>query len=90
LKSIPRLLRLERLCPGFRLLIGKRWNEFLLPLVFNSCARKAAIVLTFGKAPPRPVVIPAYREVPVFVVRNNLKNAGISRDEYFKLLEQCR
>jgi hypothetical protein len=22
--------------------------------------------------------------------RNNLKTAGISRDEYFKLLEQCR
>jgi predicted RNA binding protein YcfA (HicA-like mRNA interferase family) len=38
----------------------------------------------------RPVVIPAYREVPVFVIRNNLKTAGISRDEYFKLLEQCR
>jgi predicted RNA binding protein YcfA (HicA-like mRNA interferase family) len=38
----------------------------------------------------RPVVIPAYREVPVFVIRNNLKTAGISRDEYFRLLEQCR
>jgi predicted RNA binding protein YcfA (HicA-like mRNA interferase family) len=34
----------------------------------------------------RPVVIPAYREVPVFVIRNNLKTAGISRDEYFALL----
>ncbi len=37
----------------------------------------------------RPVVIPAYREVPVFVIRNNLKTAGISRDEYFRLLEKC-
>lgn len=38
----------------------------------------------------RPVVIPAYREVPMFVIRNNLKSAGLSRDEYFRLLEQCR
>lgn len=38
----------------------------------------------------RPVVIPAYREIPVFIIRNNLKTAGISRDEYFRLLEQHR
>jgi predicted RNA binding protein YcfA (HicA-like mRNA interferase family) len=38
----------------------------------------------------RPVVIPTYREVPVFVIRNNLKTAGISRDDYFRLLEQFR
>ena len=38
----------------------------------------------------RPVVIPVYREVPVFIIRNNLKTAGVSRDEYFRLLEQCR
>jgi predicted RNA binding protein YcfA (HicA-like mRNA interferase family) len=38
----------------------------------------------------RPVVIPAYREVPVFVIRNNLKTAGISRDEYFALLQKAK
>jgi len=36
----------------------------------------------------RPVVIPAYREVPVFIIRNNLKTAGLSRDEDFRLLAQ--
>jgi predicted RNA binding protein YcfA (HicA-like mRNA interferase family) len=38
----------------------------------------------------RPVVIPTYREVPVFVIRNNLKTAGLSRDDYFRLLAECR
>ncbi len=38
----------------------------------------------------RPVVIPTYREVPVFIIRNNLKTAGISREEFFRLLEQSR
>jgi predicted RNA binding protein YcfA (HicA-like mRNA interferase family) len=35
----------------------------------------------------RPIVIPTYDEVPIFVIRNNLRTAGLSRDEYFKLLE---
>ena len=38
----------------------------------------------------RPVVIPAHKDVPVFVIRNNLKTAGLSRDEYFRLLEQVK
>ena len=38
----------------------------------------------------RPVVIPVYHEVSVFIIRNNLRTAGISRDEYFRFLEQCR
>ena len=38
----------------------------------------------------RPVVIPTYRDVPVFIIRNNLKTANISREEYFRLLERAR
>jgi predicted RNA binding protein YcfA (HicA-like mRNA interferase family) len=36
---------------------------------------------------PRPIVIPIYDEVPVSIIRTNLKTAGISRQEYFRLLE---
>lgn len=38
----------------------------------------------------RPVVIPTYREIPVFIIRNNLKTAGLSREDCFRLLEACR
>ncbi len=38
----------------------------------------------------RPIVIPTYDEVPVSIIRNNLKTAGIPRDEYFRLLGQVR
>ncbi len=34
----------------------------------------------------RPIVIPMYKSVPVFIVLNNLKTAGISREEYLALL----
>jgi predicted RNA binding protein YcfA (HicA-like mRNA interferase family) len=36
---------------------------------------------------PRPVVIPDWREVPVFIIKNNLRTASLSREEYFSLLE---
>ena len=36
----------------------------------------------------RPVVIPGWDEVPVFIIKNNLRTAGLSRDEYFTLLSQ--
>lgn len=37
---------------------------------------------------PRPIVIPTYDEIPVSIIRNNLKTAGISREEYFRLLKK--
>jgi len=38
----------------------------------------------------RPVVIPTNDEVPVAIIHNNLKTAGISREEYFRLIEEAR
>lgn len=37
----------------------------------------------------RPVVIPDWDEVPVFIIKNNLRTAGLSRDEYFALLDRA-
>ena len=37
----------------------------------------------------RPVVLPTYDEVPIAVIRINMKTAGMSRDEYFRLLEEA-
>jgi predicted RNA binding protein YcfA (HicA-like mRNA interferase family) len=36
----------------------------------------------------RPVVIPRWEKVPVFIILNNLRTAGITRDRYFELLAQ--
>ena len=35
----------------------------------------------------RPIVVPTYDEVPVSIIRNNLKTAGISREEFLALLK---
>lgn len=36
----------------------------------------------------RPIVIPKWDPVPVFIIQNNLRTAGMSRDRYFELLAQ--
>lgn len=35
----------------------------------------------------RPLVIPVYDQVPVFIVKNLLRTAGMSRERYFELLQ---
>ncbi|PYU21297.1 MAG: hypothetical protein DMG32_20975 [Acidobacteria bacterium] len=35
----------------------------------------------------RPVVVPRYDPLPVFIIKNVLRTAGISRERYFELLE---
>lgn len=35
---------------------------------------------------PRPVVVPRYNPLPVFIIKNALRTAQISRERYFKLL----
>lgn len=53
------------------------------------CVRTEGDHMVFTKeGVNRPVVVPKYAAVPVFVIKNNLRTAGISRDRYFELLGQ--
>jgi len=36
----------------------------------------------------RPVVIPKYKEVPVFIIRNNMKVIGMSREKYAEFMKK--
>jgi predicted RNA binding protein YcfA (HicA-like mRNA interferase family) len=54
-----------------------------------TCARTEGDHMVFVKrGVPRPVIVPKYAAVPVFIIKNNLKTGGISRDRYFELLGQ--
>jgi hypothetical protein len=35
----------------------------------------------------RPLVIPAYHQVPVFIIKNLLRTANMPREQYFDLLQ---
>lgn len=36
----------------------------------------------------RPLVVPRYDALPIFIIKNVLRTAGISRERYFELLEK--
>ena len=36
----------------------------------------------------RRLVVPKYKNIPVFIIENNIKTAGISRNRYFELLQK--
>jgi predicted RNA binding protein YcfA (HicA-like mRNA interferase family) len=36
----------------------------------------------------RPVIIPKYKEVPTFVIKNNMRVIEMSREKYFELLQK--
>jgi len=38
---------------------------------------------------PRPLVVPRYDDLPVFIIKNVLRTAQISRETYLALLERC-
>jgi predicted RNA binding protein YcfA (HicA-like mRNA interferase family) len=53
------------------------------------CVREEGDHMVFTKASVlRPVVVPKYTAVPVFIIKNNLRTAGMSRERYFELLEE--
>ena len=52
-----------------------------------ACVRIEGDHMIFTKAGVlRPIVVPKYGAVPVFIIKNNLKTAGISRERYFEVL----
>jgi predicted RNA binding protein YcfA (HicA-like mRNA interferase family) len=36
----------------------------------------------------RPVIIPKWGAIPVFIIQNNMRTAGMSRERYFELFAQ--
>ena len=76
--------------PKFAPVDWQRLEQVFLAAGFQFARQEGSHRSYVKRGLARPVVIPAYREVPVFIIRNNLKTAGLSRDDYFRLLEQTR
>ena len=37
----------------------------------------------------RPLVVPRYSALPIFIIRNNLRVLGIDPQEYLEILKRC-
>ena len=43
----------------------------------------------YGGDLERPVVLPEYKEIGVPIIMDIIDTAGISRDQFFKILKDC-
>ncbi len=50
--------------------------------------QKGSHIVMTKKGAKRRLVIPSYKQLPIFIILNNLKTAGISRDRYLELLDK--
>ncbi len=68
-----------------------KWRDFEKFLIFVGCnfKRQSGGHRIYTRAGlKRPIVISAHGNVPVFVIRNNLRLLGITPQEYFEILKR--
>lgn len=68
-----------------------RWKRFEKFLLFVGChftREKGDHRIYWRDDLKRPVVIPRDAELPVFIIRNNLRILNIKSEEYLEILEQ--
>jgi len=66
----------------------KKFEKFILYVGCHFERQKGDHRVYWRSDLKRPVVFPADKEVPVFVIRNNLRTLGISVKEYLTILEK--
>ena len=66
----------------------KKFEKFLNFVGCNLKRTKGDHLIYDRPGLKRPVVITADKEVPVFIVRNNLRTLGISVEEYLDILDK--
>ncbi len=64
----------------------RRLEKVFLAAGFTFVRQEGSHRSYFKPGTPRPIVIPVYNEIPVSIIKNNLKTANLGRKEYFRLL----
>jgi len=67
------------------------WRKFEKFLLFVGCRferEKGDHRVYYREGLKRPVVIPREGELPIFIIRNNLRILGIGPDEYLEILKR--
>lgn len=72
-------------------LVPVHWRKFEKFLIFIGCRferEKGDHRIYWKDDLKRPVVIPRDTQLPVFIIRNNLRVLGISPDKYVEILKK--
>lgn len=67
------------------------WKEFEKFLLYIGCEFKRQkgdhrVYWRFGLK--RPIILPTYKNLPIFIIRNNLRTLGMSVEEYLEILKK--
>ena len=65
----------------------RSFKKFLLVIGCKFTREKGDHRIYHREGLNRPVVIPQDRELPVFIIRNNLRILEVSREEYLKIMD---
>ena len=66
----------------------KKFEKFLIKVGCQFTREKGDHRVYWKEGIKRPVIIPRVSTLPAFIIPNNLKVLGISRDEYLKILNK--
>lgn len=67
------------------------WKEFEKLLLFLGCEfkrQKGSHRIYTRTGLKRPLIVPAYGQAPIFVIRNNLRLLNMTVEEYLNILKQ--
>ena len=68
----------------------KKFDKFLLYIGCMFERRKGSHRVYSRPGLPRPVVVPTYKSLPVFVIKNNLRVLGISQKQYLEIMNRLK
>ncbi len=63
----------------------KEFEKFLLSVGCEYSGQKGSHRKYHKKGLLRPIILPKYKSLPVFIILNNLRILGVSREEYLKI-----
>ena len=66
----------------------KKFEKFLFEVGCIFKREKGDHRIYWKKGLSRPIVLPRDTQLPVFVIQNNLRLLGISREQYLEILER--
>ncbi|MFH1971416.1 MAG: type II toxin-antitoxin system HicA family toxin [Patescibacteria group bacterium] len=67
------------------------WKKFEKFLLFVGCSfkrQKGDHRVYWKTGLKRPIILPTYKNLPVFIIRNNLRTLGMTVDEYLEILKR--
>ena len=74
--------------PGIRSVHWKEFEKFLFHIGCELRREKGDHRVYWKRGIKRPVVVPRDTALPVFIILNNLRILGVTREEYLKIVRK--